>query len=111
MKKQLIGEFYNLADALSTKTKVAKVLMTLSGAIAITGVVFALSSHSERGAEQFFLDNGSIFQADRIKNVHFSQVEKAYPFTEKELNSIRTENETISTEESIDSTITTQLYE
>lgn len=81
MKQHLFADILSIPDSVSVTSKVARVIVSIAGAIALIGVIGVLSSESGKNASHFFLEDGIAIQADLLRGVHFDAVEKAYDIT------------------------------
>lgn len=78
-KKNTTADVYNVSDNLRVASLLAKVFLATATAVAVLGVVIALSQDTERNRQRFFVteDGVSVLGVIR-KDLSFETVERAY---------------------------------
>lgn len=78
MKQFIIAEIQSFPSFIESKLRTAKALIALAGAVAIVGVVIALSGDTDRSNSRYFVSEGTALRADRVRNVTWADVDKTY---------------------------------
>lgn len=78
MKKVIYADIKHIPSETRSAVQTAKVLLSVAGAIAMIGVAMALSQDTERTRVRYFLNDGSIVQAERIRGVTYKSIEEHY---------------------------------